>query len=87
MNLLFQHYDNVAHVAVHSGRLDVLKWLYADGYGFNRSVVLSAAACGHFEIFKWLLDRGCPWDVDLCKAWAHHQGHYAIAAWISQNFV
>ena len=58
------------HLAVRTGRFDVLNWLRSVGYSWEESVtsadVAYAAFHGHLAMLQWLRAIGVPFDNHLC---------------------
>ena len=54
------HYPCAA--AAKKGDLQELKALRAKNFPWNLWTCVYAASRGHFEVFKWAVENGCPWD-------------------------
>jgi hypothetical protein len=64
--------SNTCTNAVRGGHFDLLKHVRTQ-YGCEWDVFTSAAAAesGQLEIFKWLIEEGCPYDMNWCKRSKH----------------
>ena len=51
-------------VAARAGRVDVLRWMRAHGYGWDANTSAAAAYGGHLHVLKWLRRKGCPHDAE-----------------------
>ena len=73
--------------AARGNQLKVLQWLRSDAgqnccWGKRTS---TAAACeGHFELFKWAIQNGCPCDDEACE-FAANNGHLQLLKWAHHN--
>ncbi|AJF97763.1 ankyrin repeat protein [Pandoravirus inopinatum] len=92
--------DGICDAAARGCHLNVLSWAY-DEHGCAWSDRSKAKACkravrrGDLELIKWLVDRGCPLDVDAMVRdamehdrldildWLHNRG----VGWSRQRFV
>ena len=70
--------------AAHSGNLDLVQWLRAEGCKWDVRVSAAAAWRGKLEVLQWLRANGCPWHGGTC----HHavdQGHVELLRWAREN--
>lgn len=52
--------------AARAGHLDMLKWLRAEGYPWDKSVCTSTMIGSHVGVLKWAIENGCPYDFEDC---------------------
>jgi hypothetical protein len=73
--------------AIHSGRLDVLEFLYHNYNGIsldNGLLTGTAAEMGHLDVLKRLREWGCTWDHIVIQN-ALMNEHLSIAQWAVEN--
>src|SRR5579872_647404 len=77
--------------AAESGQLEILKWFWENDeklfdcrFCLNIIVASDVARQGHLEVFKWLREKNCPWDSNICSFAAMH-GHLHIIQWAREN--
>lgn len=58
--------EYMCQVAASAGQLDMLKWLRAEGYHWDKSVCSSAVSKSHVDVLKWAIENGCPYDLGEC---------------------
>ncbi|WZN63635.1 hypothetical protein HKI87_08g51840 [Chloropicon roscoffensis] len=66
-----------------AGSIDVLEYLWEEGYDFDVEVCTGAAQGGHLEALKFLrgvMGPPCPWDGEICAA-AAEEGHLEVLKW------
>ncbi len=76
----------LCELAAESGQLNILKWLFENGYylGWGYRICATAALNGHFDILKWAREQGCEWDKETC-AYAAKYGDLDILKWARKN--
>ena len=75
---------NICREAAEYGQLDALKWLKANGCGWNSYTCHVAAAGGHLSCLQWARDNGCDWDSWTCFH-AAAGGHLSVLKWAREN--
>ena len=60
--------ENAFDLAVKSGDLDVVKWLYENGCATSKNAPTIAARCGYLYILKWLRTKGFQFDKSVFEA-------------------
>lgn len=71
--------------AAMNGHLNVIKWLYSQGYAFDKNVCISAAREGHIHVLEWLLDNNCEFDEEVCTATVGGQTPDSKTCWDNGN--
>lgn len=71
-------------VAIRSGQLEIVKYLYTCGFVPNAKTCYLAAEKGYLEILKWLRSVRCPWDASTCDAAAFY-GHLELLQWLREQ--
>ena len=56
-------HDGAVDLAAHDGHLKAIQYGQKLGYKLTRETCVSASMGNQFEIVKYLLDQGCPWDL------------------------
>lgn len=77
-------HDNSSMLAERKGRLEILRWMYDDGWRFNINSCMMAAAGGHLEVLQWMRANGAPWDFLTVRV-AQTQGHPDVERWAIAN--
>jgi hypothetical protein len=75
--------DNMVIVAK-IGALDVLKFLWKNGFGLTVAVSTAAALHGQLDVLEWCREVGCPWYVHACWQAAEY-GHLHILEWMREK--
>ena len=76
--------EGTCSAAARWGRLDVLKWLRANGCPWNVFSCVKAAEGGQLEVLKWLKENGCEWNTYTCEK-AAKEGHLEVLKWLRAN--
>ena len=66
-----------------AGSIDVLEYLWEEGYDFDCEECAGAAQEGRLEALKFLrgvMGPPCPWDGEICAA-AAEGGHLEVLKW------
>ena len=78
----------IAVLAVHKGKLDVLKSIHHEGHriftAIGPDLCGRAAGEGHMDVLQWLRSIGCQWCSRTCKS-AAGNGHLAVLQWARAN--
>jgi hypothetical protein len=61
-------------------RLDILRWMRANGWSWDVSTCSRAAIAGRLEVLQWAHENGCPWDEKTCEM-AAHWGYLEVLQW------
>ncbi len=74
--------NRTSRAAARGGHLDVLQWMYAQGY-LQLTEELCEDACGQLAILRWLrsLDPPCPWGYDMWGS-AIYGGRPDVLQWL-----
>lgn len=76
---------SVCNYAIESGKLEILKWLYENGYKFEKSAFeLAVEDKNNFEIMEWLYSINCEWDESACGVTAYY-GNFENLKWSRKN--
>lgn len=69
---------------VRTGNLAMLKWLFDKKCPLSSSdhYLRTAAACGHLEVIKWLIENNFKADLQECWQNALHFNHMNVVKWI-----
>ena len=59
--------DNIISFAIHN--LEILKYLHGIGCCLNNGHVIVAKLTNNYEVFEYLLDNGCEFDLELAKGY------------------
>lgn len=68
-----------------TGNLDAIRWMVRKRFLFDVGATYGAAVSGHFELFCWLVEHGCPWNEAECALRARVNFHGDIVEWIREN--
>ena len=72
-------------VAVQQGRLELVKWLWKEGFSMMDPQLMGhAALSGNLSLVQWLKRKGCKWDSRTC-ADAVQYGHVHVLRWVREN--
>lgn len=78
--------DIACDTAAAAGKLELLQWLYVEGFLIGSSTCEEAARNGHLEILKWLRSVGCTWNSYItCNA--AESGRIDVIKWLRDNGV
>jgi hypothetical protein len=61
-----------------------MRWLRANGGGWDADACAEAAKGGHLRLLKWLRSKGCPWNEQTATN-AALAGHYHVLSWALRN--
>lgn len=76
--------DIACNTAAAAGELELLQWLYVEGFLIGSSTCSEAAQNGHLEVLKWLRSAGCTWNSNIiCNA--AESGRIDIIKWVRDN--
>ncbi len=67
--------------AAHSGNLELLQWLRANGCAWDADTCSNAARNGHLHVLKWARANGCEWSSYAC-ACAAGAGRLDMLQWL-----
>ena len=70
--------------AAHSGNLDLVQWLRAEGCKWDVRTSAAAAWRGKLEVLQWLRANGCPWNHWVCLD-AVDNSHVEVLRWAREN--
>lgn len=75
----------LAEAAAAAGNLHVLQYVHIfTNLVLKRNLTEAAAANGHLAVLKWLRERECPWDEEVCSK-AAGRGHIHILDYALDN--
>lgn len=75
------------YAAARAGDLPIIQLLLdrgAGSRGLDSKLTGCAARGGHLEVLKWLREKGCPWDEEVCAA-AARGGHIETLRYLRDN--
>jgi hypothetical protein len=61
-----------------------MRWLRANGGGWDADACAEAAKGGHLRLLKWLRSKGCPWNEQTATN-AALEGHLHVLSWALMN--
>ena len=68
-NISFIDKDDASRIcsgAAFGGHLDILQYLYANGFPVDKSACNSAARGGHIDCLEFAREKGCEWNASTC---------------------
>ncbi len=71
-------------LAAYYGQLRILKWLRANGYGWNENTCRYAARYGYMHVLQWAHEHGAPWSELVCED-AVHGCELEVLKWLRAN--
>ena len=82
----FQIYEHTYMWAALKGHINVLQYLYENGYPLNtdENICTAAARGGKLETLVWLHEIGCPWDTYTCTV-AALGGHLEVLRYLHEQ--
>lgn len=81
------HEFNINHVctiAAENGWLDLLIWARNKSYHWDEWTAIAAAKYGNLELYKYIVNNGCPLNVGV-TTYAANAGHIEIIKWAIKN--
>lgn len=69
--------EHLANLAIETGQLAVLQYLYGDGFILNESVMTTAVSFGQLDIFCWAQQNNCPYVKKACILAATENNRFA----------
>jgi hypothetical protein len=66
--------DEISEEAAKIGDLQLLKFVYVNGYHWDADTCSAAAKNGHLECLRYAHEHGCEWWVETCENAAEY-GH------------
>ncbi len=81
--------EYVFNTAVQFGSVSILQWIKdkkipCPAKLWSPNICTEAAAKGHLDVIKWLIQNGCPCDERACNA-AAKTGQLEVLKWLRQN--
>ncbi len=64
--------------AITEGNLQALQFAHEHGYAWRGFACAAAAKGGHFHVLKWLREKGCALDHNMC---ANAAGTVSVGGW------
>ncbi len=77
-------YHSAYNLAAREGHLKLLMWMRENKVQgkWNTSTSNEAIASNHLEVFKYLVEQGCPWSISNSYQTAIYHGHLEILKYI-----
>jgi hypothetical protein len=76
----------LSHYAAHSGSIDMLDWLKAEGWcAFDTCTCSGAAKGGHLAALQYLHSEGCDWNAEYIARSAASSGSIEVVDWLRQQ--
>lgn len=60
------NHDALLHEIVENGNIELLKWAKHVGCVFTNNIIIAAIYQGDYDIFLWLIQNGCPFNLEEC---------------------
>lgn len=83
-NFSYMNPKDLCGYAIHTGKLEIIKWLKMNGYNCKSLTYEYVISCGEVEIMKWMIENGYKLNETLCNIAARY-GYLEIIKLLKQN--